>query len=95
MRVPNKSSSSKNVQAYLEKSAEREEWHKLVVKVISWKGGLVDGGVVKQTDKISSAEWDEYCKRTIKTNVTYSKERVLSTLDETKKAIAHHGGFAK
>ena len=76
-----------------EQADEREMWHKLVVKVISWKDGLLDGGIIKITDKITTKEWNNYYKRIIKTNTSYSKDRVLNTLKETKELIQRHGGF--
>ena len=72
---------------------QREIWHKLVVKIISWKDGLLEGGIIKITDKISSKEWNVYFKRILKMNTSYSKERVLLSLKETKDLITKNGGF--
>ncbi len=93
MKIPSRSNSAKSRFAYQEKSEEREAWHKLVVKIISWKDGLLSGGMVKSKDKITPKEWDTYYKRTIKTNSTYDKQRVLSTLKKTQELIKKHGGF--
>lgn len=82
-------------QASQDQADQREIWHKLVVKIISWKDGLLEGGVIKFSDKISSKEWNVYFKRIIKMNTSYSKERVLSSLKETKDLIIKNGGFEK
>ena len=68
---------------------------KLVVKIISWQDGLISGGSVKTTDKITSKEWDTYYQRMIKTNTTYEKQKVLSKLHETQESIRKHGGFER
>lgn len=80
--------------AYQEKWEEREAWHKLVVKIISWKSGLVKGGMVTKDHKITAEEWKTYFDRTLQINTTYGRQRVLSDLEETRTRISNHGGFA-
>lgn len=95
MKIPTRSNHPNTRLAYQEKFNEREAWHKLVVKIICWKDGLLEGGTVKFTDKITLKEWNTYFKRMIKTNTTYHKERVLNNLKETREMIKKHGGFEK
>ncbi len=93
MKATIKPTQSDTKLANLEKIAERENWHKLVVKVISWKSGLLEGGSVKTANKITNKEWNLYCDRLVKTNTTYGKPKVLADLKEIKKLIKEHGGF--
>lgn len=78
-----------------EKQEERETWYKLYVKIVSWKDGLLEGGSVKRTDKISKKEWDTYCFHMLKINVTHGREKTLQVLEEVKKSIKSYGGFEK
>lgn len=93
MKIPTKPHINNTRLAYLEKFNEREAWHKLVVKIISWKEGLLEGGSVKITDKVTSKEWNTYTKHLIKTNTSYTKQKVLSNLKETEDLIKQNGGF--
>lgn len=77
----------------LEKSNQEALWRKIVVKVISWTDGLVSGGIVKQSDKITLKEWQHYHSRTIQININKEKSIVEQSLEETKKKIASFGGF--
>ena len=70
-----------------QKQEERETWHKLVVKVICWKDGLVK-------DKITPREWTTYCQSMIKTNVSQGKQKVTENLKELQRIIKDHNGFA-
>ncbi len=78
-----------------EKVEARESWHKLVVKIISWKDGQFEGGFTKATDQVTTKEWKDYSKRILKTNITYGRDMVLSNLKELKRLIKEHGGFVE
>ncbi len=82
-----------NKAANQDKLEEREAWYKLVVKIINWKDGQNQGNSLNANNKITAKEWDMYYKRMLKTNITYSKQRVLTTLEETRDKIQTHGGF--
>lgn len=86
-------SRNSNKTAILEKQQERETWYKLVVKIISWKSGLLEGGTVKQVNKISAREWRTYCEHSLRINVTYGKSKTQEDLKELKKIIHDFGGF--
>ena len=70
-----------------QKFEERETWHKLVVKVICWKDGLLQ-------DKITPGEWATYCQCMIKTNVSVGKQKVMENLKALQHIIKDHNGFA-
>lgn len=78
-----------------ERSKEQEQWHRLVVKVISWTDGLKYGGIIEKSNKITAAEWKTYCSRYTKTNTSHEKSKVTNDLEEIKKAIEGYGGFEK
>ncbi len=81
--------------ASLVKANEQEAWRRIVVKVISWSDGLLSGGIVKVTDKITPAEWKAYCTSTIKINVNRDRKKVDADLEDTRQKIASFGGFEK
>lgn len=93
MRIPSISNHPNIKAAYLEKFEKRELWHKLVVKILCWKDGLLEGSSIDITNKISSKEWRTYYRKMIATNLTYGKEKALSNLKKTQDAIRNHGGF--
>lgn len=93
MKIPTRPSYPNTKLASQEKLDERESWHKLVVKVITWKDGSLEKSIVKEAYRITAAEWKTYSQHITATNTSYSKERVLSSLEETKEIIADHGGF--
>ncbi len=93
MKIPIKSNNSHTRLVDQKKLDEREAWHKLVVKVIRWRDGLSEGGVLTTADKISAKEWGIYSRHTLKTNITYSRLRVLTNLREIREVIKQHGGF--
>lgn len=93
MKIPIRSNRPNTRLAYQEKFNEREAWHKLVVKIICWKDGLLEGGIIKVTDKITPKEWGTYSKHMVKTNTTHGRKKVLSNLKVTKEIIQKHGGF--
>lgn len=76
-----------------EKSDQQESWLKIVVKVISWSEGLHSGGIVQQTDKITTKEWDFYCKRSMQINTSHSKKKIEEELENSRKKIKSFDGF--
>lgn len=80
--------------ASLEKTNQQDIWRRIVVKVISWSDGLLSGGIIKQTDKITREEWKVYSDRCFKINIGQDKKKIEKDLDITKKKIEFHNGFA-
>lgn len=76
-----------------DKADLREAWYKLVVKVISWREGLLEGGTTKPANKITKKEWAFYCKEITKVSLSSNEGKGLQDLKELKKVIASHGGF--
>ncbi len=95
MKVPSISNHPNIRTAYLEKFEKRELWHKLVVKILCWKDGLLEGSSINITNKITPKEWKTYYKKMVETNLIYGKEKALSNLKITKAKIEEHGGFDK
>lgn len=93
MNLTNKPNYPKSRLVNQEKNNEKEAWHKLVVKVISWKDGLTNGGFVTYSNKITTKEWNIYSKKIAKTNLTNGKQKVHIYLKETKELIKKYGGF--
>lgn len=77
----------------LEKLVAKENWFKLVVKIIGWKDGNPEKGSVQLGSKITSKEWNAYTKGMLANNLTYGRESVLDTLKITKQKIQEFGGF--
>ncbi len=73
----------------LEKQKAKEDWHKLVVKILTWK----DGSSSDSKERITDSEWKTYYKTIVNTNLTYSKDKVLSNLKEIRATIEENGGF--
>jgi hypothetical protein len=76
-----------------EKVEERENWHKLVVRIIRWKDGNFENVNSGIPAKITPKEWQMYQKKSIQMNVTHSKDRVAATIKETWDNIKKNGGF--
>ncbi len=76
------------------KLQEKEDWHKLVVKVIVWKDGPVGSGFVQFMDKITPKEWKDYRKRLTRVNAGKGKEKIQALLKEKWERINENGGFA-
>lgn len=93
MNIPHKNKASQYSAGLAKKNDEREVWHKLVVKIISWKDGSFDGRAVRSATKITPKEWGIYSKRMIQINTTYGRQKVVSNLKETREMIRKHGGF--
>lgn len=77
-----------------EKLDAKENWYKLVVKIIVWKDAARKNDSSRLAEKITAKEWDAYSKGLLKTNVSYDKQRVLTQLKEVKEIIKSQGGFA-
>lgn len=76
-----------------ENHEENERIHSLVVKIISWRSGLLDGAVIQESNKITPKEWDEYKKHLTRISKIDSPERVKEKLNETYESIKKRGGF--
>lgn len=94
MKIPVRTYHSNNRVLNQEKLEARESWHKLVVKIISWKDGI-SNKTFKLNDKISPKEWEIYCERKMEINLIQGKDKVLKMLEDTKKIIKIHRGFSK
>jgi hypothetical protein len=92
MKSPLTSKPNANKIASQEKLEQREAWYKLASRIMRWKNGFFEGGP-DMPDRITFKEWNLYCQQMVKINVTYSKEKVQDTLNETKRIIKEHGGF--
>lgn len=64
-----------------------------MVKIISWKEGTANKKQVT-AEKISTEEWINYCKQTIKINANTLKSKTMKKLEEVEELIKKHGGFA-
>lgn len=89
--------SAKDLQkdAQLERQIHNEQIHSLVVKIISWKTGIVDGAVITRDNKITPAEWKQYYEHLLEISKTDSVEKTKQKLADVQKAIKDNGGFAK
>lgn len=94
MKIPTRSTSSNITLASQAKSEERESWHNLVVKIITWKDGPIQESDSKLAYKITAAEWKTYSKHVTDNNTSKSIENLLATLNETREIITKNGGFA-
>ncbi len=79
----------------LEKQIQNERIHKLVVKIISWKTGIVDGATITHDDKITPEEWQRYTKHLLTISKIDSVEKTKQKIADIEKAIKQNGGFAK
>jgi hypothetical protein len=70
-----------------------ERIHSLVVKIISWKAGILDGAVITESNKITKREWEKYRQHILRISKTESVEKVKDRLKETQQSIQSHNGF--
>ena len=70
-----------------------EKRHKLVVKILSWKFGLLAGALIQQNNKITNNEWNSYRQHLISISKIDSKDKISNKLKEIHKAIKNNGGF--
>ena len=80
--------------AQLLKQIHNEQIHSLVVKIISWKTGIVDGAIITRNDKVTPEEWKQYSNHLLEISKTDSVEKTKQKLADVQKAIKEHGGFA-
>jgi len=76
-----------------EKLDAKENWHKLVVKILIWKDGSSINNNAHEKGRITDGEWKTYSKTIISTNTTLSKEKVAARLKELRETIQKNGGF--
>lgn len=79
--------------AMIKAQAARDKVYKLMIKIISWESGSLDSYVVKSLNKITSQEWLNYKKNTLRVSTNDSIEKVKARLTKTYKNIKEHGGF--
>lgn len=77
-----------------ENHEQNEKIHQLVVKIISWRSGILDGAVIQRDNKVTPKEWDDYKKHLIRISKVDTPERVKEKLTDTFESIKKHGGFA-
>ena len=70
-----------------------EKIHNLVVKIISWRFGILEGASIIDSNKITQKEWDKYRKHILSISKVESAERVKEKLKETQASIQQNGGF--
>ncbi len=90
MNIKDQSDKKKAAEAKLK---VREDWHKLVVKIISWSDGLRNGGIISSDNKISKSEWSNYRKHILSVQKTDSLDVVKGRLEETRQSIEENHGF--
>ena len=94
MRLPtNKLSKEEQKIAALEAHEVSERMHHLVVKIISWKTGPLEGASIKKDDKVTPDEWKKYSQHLLNISKSESEKRIQQKLREVHEAIAEHGGF--
>lgn len=74
------------------KQKQRENWHKIVVKVIKLRGGYKP---LDANEKITSKEWRAYCSGILKSNLTSDKSTVKQNLRQIEETIKSSDGFAE
>lgn len=79
--------------AALKNHIANEKIHSLVVKVISWRFGILDGASIIESNKITKKEWGRYKKHILAISKIESVEKVKGRLKETWDSIQTHGGF--
>lgn len=91
MKVPLNKESQR--QAALENHKANEAIHALVIKIISWKTGILEGSAVGSDDKISLSEWEKYKQHLLSISKSEREKVVLGKLSLIHDAIESHGGF--
>jgi hypothetical protein len=77
----------------LERQIQNERIHALVVKIISWKTGIIDGAIITHDNKITTEEWNRYSKHLLAISKTDPVEKTKQKLADIHKAIKSNGGF--
>ncbi len=80
--------------AALEKHKAQEANHKIVMKIISWKAGPLEGAAIHKDNKITKEEWETYTKHVYNTYKEEGKDKAKKKLEEAHAAISKNGGFA-
>lgn len=78
--------------AQLAKQKAQEANHKIVMKVISWKAGPLEGAAISKNDKITPEEWEAYSKH-VHNTYKEGKDLAKKKLEEAHAAISKNGGF--
>lgn len=77
----------------LENQRLNEITHNLVVKIIIWRSGKLDGTNLLASNKITPKEWATYKKHMLNISKIESVEKVKAKIEETRQAIKANGGF--
>lgn len=64
-----------------------------MVKIISWKAGLVEGASIQRANKITPEEWQLYQDHLLRISKIASVDKVRGKIKETFDAIKKNGGF--
>ena len=73
----------------------KEKIHSLVVKIISWKFGILEGASIIDSNKITKYEWEKYRQHILTISKVQTIEKVKEKLKETQASIQSHGGFVE
>ncbi len=83
-----------------EKKLHQEENHKanermlnLVVKIISWNSGLMEGAAITSSNKITQDEWKRYKKHLFEISKVDNQDKIKQKIDKIYEAIKANGGF--
>lgn len=94
MNLPTTKLSKEELKAIaLEKFKANELIHSLVVKIISWRTGLVEGTMISDTNKVTNREWNTYRKHLLLISKIEGVVKVKIKLKETFQKIKDRGGF--
>jgi hypothetical protein len=93
LNIPKVSHHSNSRLASQKKQEEREEWYKIVVKILRWKDNYYEKIGFEFNNKISIAEWQQYCKHMVEICVTKGASHTVNELKELESLIKKHGGF--
>lgn len=93
--IPTKVRLSKEEQklAVLKNHLANEKIHNLVVKVISWKFGILEGASISEENKVTKKEWNEYKRHILNISKIEDVEKVENKLKDVHNSIKLHGGF--
>ncbi len=94
MRLPQKKlNKDERKEAVLQAHKANEKIFKLVVKIISWETGPMEGASIKTTNKVTDDEWQRYRRHLLKISTSESEKRVKEKLKGIYEAIKDNGGF--
>lgn len=95
LKIPTRPNNPNISLASQERLDQRESWHKLVVKILTWKDQASEGNLVREEYRITAVEWETYSKHMVAMNTSYSREKMSASLKATKEIIEKNGGFAE